>query len=46
MLPSESGTEMITPLPVPIHSLLLEISIDVILTNEKPSFPVPVKIVL
>ena len=42
-LPSESGTEIITPFPVPIQRRLLEINIDVILTNENPNFPVPVK---
>ena len=42
-LPSESGTEMITPFPVPIQRRLLEINMDVILTKENPSFPVPVK---
>ena len=40
-LPSESGTEMMTPLPVPIHSRLQEVNRDVIRTNEKPSLPVP-----
>lgn len=38
---SERGTEMITPLPVPIHNLLQAINMAVILTNEKPSLPVP-----
>ena len=37
----ERGTEMMTPLPVPSHSLLQETSRDVIRTKEKPSFPVP-----
>ena len=32
---------MITPLPVPIHSRLQEISMAVIRTNENPSLPVP-----
>ena len=39
---SESGTEIMTPLPVPIQSRLQETNRDVILTNENPSFPVPV----
>lgn len=38
---SDRGTEMITPLPVPIHSRLQEISMAVIRTNENPSLPVP-----
>lgn len=38
---SERGTDMTTPLPVPIHNLLQDINIAVILTKEKPSFPVP-----
>lgn len=32
---------MITPFPVPIHSLLQEISMAVIRTKENPSLPVP-----
>ena len=32
---------MMTPFPVPIQRRLLEINMDVILTNENPSFPVP-----
>ena len=40
---SDSGTEMITPFPVPIHSLLTEMSKAVIRTKENPSFPVPTK---
>jgi hypothetical protein len=35
------GTEIITPFPVPIHSRLEETNKAVILTNEKPSLPVP-----
>ncbi len=38
---SERGTEMMTPFPVPIHSLLTETRRAVIRTNENPSFPVP-----
>ena len=34
---------MITPLPVPIHKRLHETNKEVILTNEKPSLPVPEK---
>lgn len=40
---SERGTDIITPFPVPIHSLLEDINRAVIRTNEKPSFPVPKK---
>ena len=39
--PSASGTEMTTPLPVPIHSRLHETCNDVMRTNENPNFPVP-----
>jgi hypothetical protein len=39
---SESGTEMMTPLPVPIHNRCRLIIIDVMRTKEKPNFPVPV----
>ena len=38
---SDRGTDIITPFPVPIQSLLQEIIKDVIRTNEKPSLPVP-----
>lgn len=38
---SDSGTEMMTPLPVPIHSRWRLIIIDVMRTNENPNFPVP-----
>lgn len=38
---SERGTEIITPFPVPIHSLLQEISMAVMRTKENPSLPVP-----
>lgn len=38
---SDRGTEMITPFPVPIHSLLQEISMAVMRTKENPSLPVP-----
>lgn len=34
---------MITPLPVPIHSLWDEINNAVIRTNENPNLPVPKK---
>lgn len=40
---SLNGTEIITPLPVPIHNLFDEINNAVIRTNENPSFPVPTK---
>ena len=40
---SESGTEMMTPFPVPIHSRCKLIIIEVIRTKEKPNFPVPTK---
>jgi len=42
-LPSDNGMEMMTPFPVPTHSRLQETIRAVILTKEKPSFPVPVK---
>ncbi len=42
-LQSDKGMEMMTPFPVPTHSRLQEIIRAVILTKEKPSFPVPVK---
>ena len=35
------GTEIITPLPVPIQRRLQDTRSAVILTNEKPSLPVP-----
>lgn len=35
------GIEMMTPLPVPIHRRLHDTIREVILTKEKPSFPVP-----
>lgn len=38
---SDSGTDIMTPFPVPIHSLFEEISNAVIRTKENPSFPVP-----
>lgn len=41
---SESGTEMMTPFPVPIHNRCKLIIIDVMRTNEKPSLPVPFSI--
>lgn len=41
MLPSVKGTDMITPFPVPIHSLLQDTNSEVIRTNEKPNLPVP-----
>lgn len=34
---------MMTPFPVPIHSLLQETIMEVIRTNENPNFPVPVE---
>lgn len=40
-LQSDSGMEMMTPFPVPTHSRLQETISAVILTKEKPSFPVP-----
>ncbi len=42
-LQSDKGMEMMTPFPVPTHSRLQETIRAVILTKEKPSFPVPVK---
>lgn len=42
-LQSDNGMEMMTPFPVPTHSRLQETIRAVILTKEKPSFPVPVK---
>lgn len=41
---SEKGTDMITPLLVPIQILAQEISMAVTRTNENPSFTVPVEI--
>lgn len=38
---SVSGTDITTPLPVPIHNRLHETSSAVIRANEKPNFPVP-----
>lgn len=38
---SDSGTEMMTPLPVPIHNRCKLIIIDVMRTKEKPNLPVP-----
>lgn len=40
---SVRGMEMMTPFPVPIHRRLHDTNRAVILTNEKPSFPVPNK---
>lgn len=40
---SVRGMEMMTPFPVPIHRRLHDTMRAVILTNEKPSFPVPEK---
>lgn len=40
---SVRGIEMMTPFPVPTHRRLHETIKAVILTNEKPSFPVPEK---
>lgn len=42
---SVRGMEMMTPFPVPIHRRLHDTMRAVILTNEKPSFPVPGKTV-
>ena len=42
-LPSDRGTDMMTPFPVPIHNLLQDICSAVIRTKEKPSLPVPVE---
>ena len=39
--PSDKGTEMMTPLPVPIQSLFDDTRREVMRTKEKPSFPVP-----
>lgn len=41
VIPSDSGMEMMTPFPVPTHSRLQDTTRAVILTNEKPSLPVP-----
>ena len=38
---SVRGIEMMTPLPVPTQRRLQDTMRAVILTNEKPSFPVP-----
>ena len=38
---SDKGTDIMTPLPVPIHSRWRLIIIEVMRTKEKPSFPVP-----
>ena len=38
---SDSGTEIMTPFPVPIHKRLTETRRAVMRTNENPSFPVP-----
>jgi hypothetical protein len=38
---SERGTEIMTPLPVPIHRRLEEMSSAVIRTKENPNLPVP-----
>lgn len=38
---SESGTDTITPLPVPIQSRLQEVMRQLMRTNEKPSLPLP-----
>ena len=40
---SDSGTEIMTPFPVPIHKRLTETRRAVMRTNENPSFPVPVE---
>ena len=40
---SDSGTEIMTPFPVPIHKRLTETRRAVMRTNENPSFPVPTK---
>lgn len=40
-LHSFNGTDIITPLPVPIHKRFDDINSAVIRTNEKPNFPVP-----
>lgn len=37
---------MITPFPVPIHSLLQETNNAVMRTNEKPNLPVPSNITI
>lgn len=39
---SVSGMEIMTPFPVPTHRRLQDTIRAVILTKEKPSFPVPV----
>lgn len=39
---SVKGIEMMTPFPVPTHNRFPPISRAVILTKEKPNFPVPV----
>lgn len=39
--PSDKGMEMMTPFPVPTHRRLQDTTRAVILTKEKPSFPVP-----
>lgn len=38
---SDRGTEITTPLPVPIHKRLHDTIRAVIRTNENPSLPVP-----
>lgn len=40
---SVNGMEIMTPFPVPTHKRLQDTIRAVILTNEKPSFPVPVE---
>ena len=40
---SDNGTEMMTPLPVPIHNRLHDTSNEVIRTKENPNLPVPEK---
>lgn len=40
---SESGTERMTPLPVPIHSRLHEVIRQLMRTKEKPSLLLPEK---
>lgn len=39
---SVNGMEIMTPFPVPTHKRLQDTIRAVILTKEKPSFPVPV----
>lgn len=43
---SESGTEMITPLLVPIHRRLEEMRRLVMRTREKPNLPVPGNVII